>query len=88
MGKDDPCGYLGTAGVTIPEAHTWWLQYKPARAQAPMAKAALNSATMAEVCGVAPATCAAPAGVSTEQASMHSAGPPKATPCGTRRATP
>lgn len=55
---------------------SWWLQYSPARAQAPSAKAKDMMATISPV-GPAPGTV----GVSTANATMHSAGPAKEMPC-------
>ncbi len=61
---------------------TWWLQYSPALAQAPMANAALKSATISVV-GEDPGAWAVPEGVSIAQATMQTAGPANATPCAT-----
>lgn len=75
MRKSDVACVNGRGGML-----TWWLQYRPARAQAPMANARLNRPTMRAV-GMVPGACAVPCGVRIEHAIMHTAGPANATPC-------
>ena len=66
---------------------SWWLQYSPARDQAPSAKAKESSVTMMAV-GAVPAVAAVArpegpeAGVRSATPIMHRAGPMKAMPCG------
>ena len=64
------------SSYSMEEHCTWWLQYSPALAQAPMANAALKSATISVV-GEDPGAWAVPEGVSIAQATMQTAGPAK-----------